>query len=96
MIGRRGEKQLVVGRGRRVVVAGAVETQSSLEVQELAHKVEVWGNVGFFTLDEIVGVVQREVELLHQVGHGDGYRATDAGQAMDEDTALFGASLVDE
>lgn len=75
MIGRRGEEELVVGRA---VVAGAVEPQCPLEVQELPHEVEVGRDVGLLALDEIVGVVERQVELLHQVRHRDGDRATDA------------------
>lgn len=94
MIGRRGEEELVVRRRGRVVVAGAVEAQRPLKVQELAHEVEVWRDVGLFPLDEVVGVVERQVELLHQVGHGDGHRAADAGQTVHQDAALLGARLV--
>lgn len=77
-----------------MVVTGAVEAQCPLKVQELAHEVEVGGNVGLFPLDEVVGVVQRQVELLHQVGHGDSDRAADSSQAVDQDAALFRARLV--
>ena len=54
-----------------MVVTGAVEAQRPLKVQELAHKVEVWRNVRLFPLDKVVSVVERQVELLHQVGHSD-------------------------
>lgn len=94
MIGRGGEEELVVRRGRRVVITGAVEAQRPLKVQELAHEVEVRGDVRLFPLDEVVSVVEREVELLHQVGHGDGDRAADAGQAVDQDAALLGTGLI--
>ncbi len=94
VIGRGGEEELVVRRGGGAVVAGAVEAQRPLEVQELAHEVEVRGNVGLFPLDEVVRVVERQVELLHQVGHCDGHRAADPGQTVHQDAALFGARLV--
>lgn len=94
MIGWGGEEELVVLRGRRVVVAGAVEAQRPLKVQELAHEVKVRRNVGLLPLDEVVGVVERQVELLHQVGHGDCDRPTDASQTVDQDATLFGSSLV--
>jgi len=45
VIGRGGEEELVVRRRGRVVVAGAVEAQCPLKVKELAHEVEVRGNV---------------------------------------------------
>lgn len=76
MIGGRGEEELVVGG--RAVVAGAVEPQCPLEVQKLPHEVEIGRDVGLLALDEVVGVVERQVELLHQVRHRDGDRATDA------------------
>lgn len=94
MIGGRGEEELLVRGRRRVVVAGAVEAQRPLEVQQLTHEVEVGRDVGLFPLDEVVGVVERQVELLHQVGHGDRHRAADAGQAVHQDAALLGAGLV--
>lgn len=94
MIGRGGEEELVVRRGGRAVVAGAVESQRPLKVQELAHEIEVWGNVGFFPLDEVIRVVKRQVELLHQVGHRDGHRPADPGQAVHQDATFFGARLV--
>lgn len=93
MIGRRGEEELLRVAGGSVV-AGAVQPQRPLEVQQLAHEIEVGGNVGLLPLDEVVGVVQREVEPLHQVGHGDGDRAADAGQAVHQNAALLGPSLI--
>lgn len=65
MIGRGREEELVMRRGGRAVVARAVEAQRPLKVQKLAHEVEVWGDVGFFPLDKVVRVVERQVELLH-------------------------------
>ena len=67
MIGRRGEEELLLVGG--TVITGAVQPQRPLKVQELTHEVEVWGNVRLFPLDKVVGVVERQVELLHQVGH---------------------------
>ena len=77
-----------------MVVTGAVEAQCPLKVQQLAHEVEVRRDVRLLTLDEVVGVVERQVELLHQVGHRDGNRAADARQAVDQDATLLRASLV--
>ena len=94
VIGRGGEEELVMRRRGRAVVTGAVEAQRPLKVQELAHEVEVRGDVGLFPLDEVVRVVERQVELLHQVGHRDGHRSADPGQTVHEDAALFGASLI--
>lgn len=74
LVGRGGEVQLL---GRHPVVAGAAQPQSSLEVQQLAHEVEVGRNVGFLHLDNIVGVVHGQVELLHEVGHCHCDRAAD-------------------
>lgn len=48
-----------------------MQTQCPLKVQELAHEIEVWGNVGLLPLDEVVSVVEREVKSLHQIGHSD-------------------------
>lgn len=94
MIGGRGEEELVVGRG--AVVAGAVEAQRPLKVQQLPHEVEVGRDVGLLALDEVVGVVEGQVELLHQVGHGDRHRAADASQAVHQDATLFGTSFINE
>lgn len=92
MIGRRGEEQLLLVGGP--VVARALQAQCPLKVQELAHEVEVWGNVGLLPLDKVIGVVEGEVESLHQVGHGDRDGAADAGQAVDQDAALLRSGLV--
>lgn len=87
MIGRRGKEQLLlVGR---TVVTWALQAQCPLKVQELAHEIKVWGNVGLLPLDKVIRVVEGEVESLHQVGHSDRDRAADAGQAMDEDATLL-------
>lgn len=56
MIGRRGEVELLIGRG--AVVTWAVQPQCPLEVQQLAHEVEVGGDVGLLPLDKVVGVVE--------------------------------------
>lgn len=87
MIGWCGEEELVLAGG--AVIAWTAQPQCPLKVQELTHEIEVRGNVGLLPLDEVVRVVEREVKPLHQVGHGDGDRATDAGQAVDQDAALL-------
>lgn len=91
MIGRRGEIELLIGGA---VVTGAVQPQGPLKVQELAHEVEVRGNVGLLPLDKVVGVVEGEVEPLHQVGNGDRDGAADTGQAVDQDATLLRPRLV--
>lgn len=65
-------KQVVIGWGskiklvpRRAVVTRAVQSQSSFKVQKLSHKVKIGGNVGLFSFHKIVGVIQRQIELLH-------------------------------
>lgn len=93
MVGRGGEVERLA-RCRNAVVAWTLQAQRALKVQELAHEVEVRGNVGLFPLDEVVRVVERQVELLHQVGHRYCYRATDAGQAVDQDATLLRPSLI--
>lgn len=87
MIGWRGEKELLlIGRA---VVTGTVQTQRPLKVQELAHKVEVGGNVGLFPLDKVVRIIERKIQSLHQIGHGDRDRAADAGQTVDQNSTLL-------
>lgn len=92
VIGRRGEEQLLLVAG--TVVTRALQAQCPLKVQELPHEVEVWGNVGLLPLDKVIRVVEREVESLHQVGHGDRDWAADASQAVDQDAALLRSSLI--
>lgn len=92
VIGRRGEKKLLFAGG--AVVAGSVAPQCPLKVQQLTHEVEVGRNVGLLPLDKVVGIVQGEVESLHQVGHCDRDGAADAGQAVDQDATALGTSLV--
>lgn len=65
-----------------------------LKVQELAHEAEVGGYVGLFHLDNVIGIVHGQIELLHQVGHRDSDGATDASQAVDKDTTLLSSSLI--
>lgn len=93
VIGRRGEEELLLVVGGTVVTR-ALQAQRPLKIQELTHEVEVGGNVGLFPLDKVVGVVEGQVESLHQVGHRDGDRAADAGQAVDQDAALLRSSLI--
>lgn len=65
-------KQVVICRGGEIkllsggaVITRAVESQSPLKVQELAHEVKVWGDIGLFPFHKIIGIIQRQVELLH-------------------------------
>lgn len=69
VIGWRGEEELFLTG--RTVITGTVQPQRPLKVQELTHEVEVWGNVGLLPLDKVISIVERKVESLHQVGHGD-------------------------
>lgn len=94
VIGWCGEEELLLAG--RPVITGTVQPQRPLKVQELTHEVEVWGNVGLLPLDKVISIVERKIESLHQVGHGDRDRATDSGQAVDQDAALFRSSLVCE
>ena len=93
MVGRGGEVELLARR-RYAVVARALQAQRALKVQELAHEVEVGRDVGLLHLDDVVGVVHGQVELLHQVGHCYCHRATDASQAVDEDATLLSSSFI--
>lgn len=93
VIGRSGEVQLLIGR-RDAVVAGAFEAQRALEVQELAHEVEVGGDVGLLLFDDVVGVVHGQVQLLHEVRHRYRHRAADTGQAVHQDAAFLTSSFV--
>lgn len=93
MVGRGGEVERLARRGD-AVVARTLQAQRALKVQQLAHEVEVGGDVGLLHLDDVVGVVHGQVELLHQVGHRHRYGATDAGQAVDQDAALLAPGFV--
>lgn len=92
MIGRCGKEQLILVGG--TVVTRALQAQCPLKVQELAHEVEVWGNVGLLPLDKVIRVVEGEVESLHQVGNSDRDGAADASQAVDQDATLLRSSLI--
>lgn len=91
MVGGGGEVELFTGRA---VVTRAVESQSPLKVQELAHEIKVWGNVGFFPFHKVIGIVQGQVEFLHQVGDSDCYRPADASEAVNKDPTLLGTGLI--
>lgn len=54
LVGGGGEVELL---RRDPVVTGAAESQRSLEVQQLAHEVEVGGDVGFLHLDNVISIV---------------------------------------
>lgn len=57
---------------RNSVVTGATESQRPLEVQQLAHEVEVRGDVGFLHLDNVISIIHGQIELLHKVSHSHG------------------------
>lgn len=54
LVGRGGEVELL---GRDPVVTRAAQSQRPLEVQQLAHKVEVGGDVGFLHLDNVISII---------------------------------------
>lgn len=93
MVGGGGEVQRLCG-GHHPVIAGALQAQGALKVQELAHEVEVGRDVGLLHLDNVVGVVHGQVELLHEVGYGYRHRTADAGQTVDQDATFLTASLI--
>ena len=55
VIGRCGEAERLLAGG--AVIAGSVTPQRPLKVQELTHEVEVWRNVGFLPLDEVISII---------------------------------------
>lgn len=69
LVGGGGEVELL---RRDPVVTGAAESQRPLEVQQLAHEVEVGGDVGFLHLDNVISIVHGQIELLHEISHGHG------------------------
>ena len=75
LIGGGGEIELLCGDA---VVTGAAQSQRPLEVQQLAHEVEVGGDVGFLHLHNVISIVHRQIELLHKVSHSHSDRAADA------------------
>lgn len=75
VVGGRGEVELLTGC---VVVAWAAEPQRPLKVQQLSHEVEVGRDVRLFPLNEVIGIVEGQVHLLHQVGYSNCHRAADA------------------
>lgn len=90
---RGGEIELL---GGDAVVTGAAESQRPLEVQQLAHEVEVGGDVGFLHLHNVISIIHRQVELLHKISHSHSDRAADAGQAMHQDTTIFAPGFIYE
>lgn len=69
LVGGGGEVELLCGDP---VVTGAAESQGPLEVQQLAHEVEVGGDVGFLHLDNVISIVHGQIELLHKISHRHG------------------------
>ncbi|MPC36379.1 hypothetical protein E2C01_029835 [Portunus trituberculatus] len=80
------------GGGEEVHVAAATgvhtltlvrrQVELLLEVLELAHEVEVGRDVGLLDAHVLVGFLEVELLLVHEVGDGDGDGAGDAGQAV--------------
>lgn len=54
LVGGGGEIELLRGDP---IVTGAAESKRPLEVQQLAHEVEIGGDVGFLHLDNVVSIV---------------------------------------
>lgn len=96
MVGGSGKVEGLCGGGGHAVVTWTVEAQSPLKVQELAHEVKVGGDVRLLHLDNVVGIIHGEVELLHEVGHGDSNRPAYAGQTVDQDSTLLTTSLINK
>lgn len=69
LVGGRGEVELL---RRNTVVTGAAEPQGPFKVKQLAHEVEVRGDVGFLHFDNVVSIIHGQVELLHKVCHSHG------------------------
>lgn len=59
--------------------------QVLLELQQLAHEVEVGGDDGPPGLDELVSVRHGHPGVLHQVGNDNGGRARHACLAVDQE-----------
>lgn len=93
VIGGRAEVKRLCG-SRTAVIAWALEAQRALKVQELAHEVEVGGNVRFLHLHDVIGVVHGEVELLHQVGDGHRDGTANSCQAVNEDAAFLTSGFI--
>jgi len=77
------------GRGRsHVAVGGSGVTCGSLkallELEQLAHEVQIGRNDGTPLLDHRVGLDQSERRVTHQVGDGDGRRSRNSRVAMDQ------------
>ena len=58
--------------------------QSLLELEQLAHEVQVRRDDGSALLDEGVGFDEAELRVAHQIRDGDGGRARDARVAVDQ------------
>jgi hypothetical protein len=91
LVGGRGEVQL---RSGDTVVTRAAQSQGPFEVKQLAHEVEVGGDVGLLHLNNVVSIVHGQVELLHEVRHCHGDRAADTCQAMHQDTTVFASGFI--
>lgn len=91
LVGGGGEVELL---RRHPVVTGAAESQCPLEVQQLAHEVEVGGDVGFLHLDNVISIVHGQIELLHKISHSHRDRAADASQAMHQDATVFAPGFI--
>ena len=67
-----------------------------LELEQLAHEVEVGRDDGAPQLDELVRLARAHGEVLDEVGDGDGGGARDPRLAVDQDRALAVPRHVDE
>ena len=100
--------RILASNGRRLLDL----LDALLKLQELAHEVEVGGDDGASTLDELVSVPGGHREVLDEVSDGDGGRPGDSGLdhhhyhhyyhhhdhhlAVDQDGALAVPRQVDE
>ena len=87
------------GRGRsHVAVDGRRVTCGSLkallELEQLAHEVQIGRNDGTPLLDHRVRLDQSERRVTHQVGDGDGRRSRNSRVAMDQHGPVRFARLI--
>lgn len=68
--------------------------QTLLELEQLAHKVQIGRDYGTALLDESVRLDEREPGVTHQVRDGDGRRARDARVTMHQHGAAVRSRLL--
>lgn len=73
-----------------------MNSESFLKFQKLSHEVEVGRNVWFARPDVIIGIVETESALVHEVGDCDCDGARDAGQAVHQHSMSIVPTFIDE